>query len=105
MIHAMIYDGVLRKAATEPPNEFIGNVEMAAGIGIVLKEIKKKMDFSDVKEPADIKEKFMDIIKDIQTEELSAVSRIIVELVKKYKVIRMVNETMEDLEILIKYQI
>ena len=37
MIHEIIYDGVLKKAATNPPNEFIGNVEMAAGIGIVLK--------------------------------------------------------------------
>ena len=58
MIHEIIYDGVLKKAATNPPNEFIGNVEMAAGIGIVLKEIGKEMNFDELKEPEDIKALF-----------------------------------------------
>lgn len=105
MIYEIIYDGVLRKAATEPPNEFIGNVEMAAGIGIVLKEIDREIDLSDIKEPTDFKEKFLNIMKDYDMEKLSDNSRNIVGQIMKYKVKRMVNETMEDLEILVKYQI
>lgn len=104
MIHEIIYGGVLRKAATTPPNEFIGNVEMAAGAGIVLKEINREMDFTTIQEPADIQKEFLNIISDYK-EELSETAKIIVGLIQKYKVIRMVNETMEDLEILVKYQI
>lgn len=102
MIHEIIYDGVLKKAATNPPNEFIGNVEMAAGIGIVLKEIGKEMNFDELKEPEDIKAAFLNLLEDVQSERLSDVANIIVERVKKYKVKKMVNETMEDLEILVK---
>ena len=102
MIHEIIYDGVLKKAATNPPNEFIGNVEMAAGIGIVLKEIGKEMNFDELKEPEDIKAAFLNLLEDVQSERLSDVANIIVERVKKYIVKKMVNETMEDLEILVK---
>lgn len=104
MIHEMIYGGVMRKAATIPPNELIGNVEMAAGAGIVLREINREMDFTMIQEPADIQKAFLDMINGYPGE-LSETSKIIVGLIQKYKVIRMVNETMEDLEILVKYQI
>lgn len=103
MMHELIYDGVRRKAATEPPNELIGNVEMAAGIGIILREINREMDFGNVKEPADIKENFLNIINEFNQEELSDLSRILMGRIQKYKVKQMVNETMEDLEILVKY--
>lgn len=105
MIHEIVYEGVLRKAATEPPNEFIGNVEMAAGIGIVLKEINQEMDFSTIKEPSDIKESFLNIINNFKETDFSDTSNILIGQIKKYKVIKMVNETMEDLEMLVKYQI
>ena len=105
MIHEIVYEGVLRKAATEPPNEFIGNVEMAAGIGIVLKEINQEMDFSTIKEPSDIKESFLNIINNFKETDFSDTSNILIGQIKKFKVIKMVNETMEDLEMLVKYQI
>ena len=44
----------------------------------------------------------MNLLEDVQSERLSDVANIIVERVKKYKVKKMVNETMEDLEILVK---
>ena len=34
MIYNIIYDAVKKKTTTNPPNIFIGNVEMAAGMGI-----------------------------------------------------------------------
>ena len=36
MTYLIIYDAVRKKAATTPPNILIGNVEMAAGIGMVM---------------------------------------------------------------------
>lgn len=105
MIYEIVYDGVLRKAATEPPNEFIGNVEMAAGIGIVLKEINQEMDFSTIKEPSDIKESFLNIINNFKKTDFSDTSNILIGQIKKFKVIKMVNETMGDLEMLVKHQI
>ena len=60
------------------------------------------MNFDELKEPEDIKAAFLNLLEDVQSERLSDVANIIVERVKKYKVKKMVNETMEDLEILVK---
>ena len=102
MIHNIVYDAVKKKALTNPPNDYIGNVEMAAGIGLVLKEINLEMEFNDINEPCDVKEKFLNIIKEYGEDKLTGQSKIIYEKVVKYKVKKMVNETMEDIEILVK---
>ena len=105
MIHSIVYDAVRKKAETTPPNDYIGNVEMAAGIGLVLKDINMQMDFSDINTPNDVKEVFLDIIKDYGEGKLKGQSKIIYEKVVKYKVKKMVNETMEDIEILVKMKV
>ncbi|MBQ3665043.1 MAG: DUF3837 family protein [Lachnospiraceae bacterium] len=101
MIYSIVYDAVRRKAATTPPNELIANTEMAASIALVLKEMNETMDFSEIKEPVEIKESFLKII-DQRENGLTENSKIFVERIKKYKVKKMVNETMEDLENLVK---
>lgn len=101
MIYNIVYDAVKKKTMTNPPNIFIGNVEMAAGIGMVLAEIGRKMDFENIKEPVEIKENFERIMEETENVSLSDTSEIIVELIEKYQVREMVNETMEDLEILV----
>lgn len=103
MIYGIIYDAVKRKAETTPPNNYIGNVEMAAGIGIVLHGMKKKLDnIEAMEEPQELKEQFLKIVEEVGVEQLDDLSKIIVEKVKKYQVKEMVNETMEDLVILIR---
>lgn len=97
MIYNIIYDAVKKKTKTNPPNEFIGNVEMAAGIGIVIDECKITLDFSNITEPEMLKKEFLEkVVRD----NLSEMGRIIVDLVERYQVKTMVNETMEDLKIL-----
>ena len=103
MIYSIIYDAVKRKAATTPPNELIANTEMAACIGLILNEINVTMDFGEIKEPADIKENFLKIVEERENE-LTGISKIFIKAIKKYKVKKMVNETMEDLENLVKMQ-
>lgn len=102
MIHQIVYEAVKKKAGTNPPNEYIGNVEMAAGIGLVLKEIGKEMDFGSISTPQEIKESFLELISDYGKDKLSDTAKIICGRVEKYKVKAMVNENMEDLEILVK---
>lgn len=103
MIYSIAYEAVLKKAATNPPNELIGNTEMAAGIGIILKEIQTELESSDFNTPQDIKDKFIELIDGMNGSVLSDTSVIIYERIKKYKVKDMVNETMDDLKHLIKY--
>lgn len=102
MIHNIVYTAVKKKASTNPPNDYIGNVEMAAGIGLVLKDINFEMDFSEINTPMEVKEKFLNIIKEYGEDKLTGQSKIICESVVKYKVKKMVNENMEDIEILVK---
>lgn len=99
MIHNIIYEAVRKKAQTTPPNEYIGNVEMAAAIGIILKDKRLAMDFTKIETPEEIKEKFLSMVPrdTVEGENLIMYDRIV-----KYKVKKMVNENMEDLEILIK---
>lgn len=102
MMYGIIYDAVKRKADTTPPNDYIGNVEMAAGIGIVLHQINREMDMEQAETPQDIKDIFLKIADEIQTDSMDDLCRIIIEKVKKYQVKKMVNETMEDLHILVR---
>jgi hypothetical protein len=97
MIYEIVYDAVERKAATTPPNDYIGNVEMAAGIGIVLAKIDKKLVLDGVQEPDIIREKFLEIVEETEEDSLDDKCKIIIEKVRKYQVKKMVNETMEDL--------
>ena len=101
MIYNIIYDAVKKKTTTNPPNIFIGNVEMAAGMGIVLGEIGTQMNFEGIDKPGKIKEKFNEIMKESDVSKLSDMSNTIIELINRYQVKDMVNETMEDLEILV----
>lgn len=97
MTYLIIYDAVRKKASTTPPNHFIGNVEMAAGIGIVLHEAGLEFDSTDLTEPEMIKQRFQDYLKKMEPDSLSAESRIIIELIERYQVKRMVNEKMRNL--------
>ena len=101
MIYNIIYDAVKKKTTTNPPNIFIGNVEMAAGMGIVLGELGMQMNFEKIDEPGKIKDKFNEIMKESDVSKLSDMSNTIIELINRYQVKDMVNETMEDLEILV----
>ncbi len=101
MIYNIVYDAVKKKSQTEIPNNLIGNVEMAAGIGMVLKELKQTMDFSEIEEPIHIKESFERIIDKTDKGELSEGTVIIIGMIEKYQVKGLVNETMEDLRILV----
>lgn len=97
MIYNIIYDAVKKKTGTNPPNDFIGNVEMAAGMGIVLSECRMTLNFDEIKEPEGLRSAFL---KNVKKDNLSDMGKIIVDLVERYQVKDMVNETMEDLIIL-----
>ena len=103
MVYNIIYDAVKKKTRTTPPNLIIGNVEMAAGIGIVFKEIEYSANLEEITEVREIKEMFENKVSQIQQDKLSDTSRILIELIHRYQVKTMVNETLEDLKILIKY--
>ena len=100
MIYSIVYDAVRRKAATTPPNDLIANTEMAAAIGMICKELHREIDLSKITEPAEIKEQFLIMMKEVNNTELSEEAAILLEKVKKYKVKGMVNETLQDLETL-----
>lgn len=99
MNHQIVYSAVRKKADTTPPNKIIGNVEMAAIIGIILKQNNIIMDLEGVDEPDKIKTRFLETVK---VEELSEKDKIMYEMVEKYKPLDLLNEKMEDLFILIK---
>lgn len=101
MIYNIIYDAVKKKTTTNPPNIFIGNVEMAAGMGIVLGELGVQMNFEGIDEPDKIKEKFNEILEESDVSKLSDMSNTIIKLIDRYQVKDMVNETMKDIEILV----
>ncbi|MDE7156922.1 MAG: DUF3837 domain-containing protein [Lachnospiraceae bacterium] len=97
MTYLIIYDAVRKKAATTPPNNLIGNVEMAAGIGMVMHEAGMEFDITDITEPELIKQRFQEYLKKMEPDSLSAESKIIIELIEHYQVKRMVNEKMRNL--------
>lgn len=97
MTYLIIYDAVRKKAATIPPNILIGNVEMAAGIGMVMHEAGMEFDISGITEPEMIKVRFEEYLKNMDLDNLSAECRIIVELIEHYQVKRMVNEKLGNL--------
>lgn len=97
MTYLIIYNAVRKKSVTNPPNSLIGNVEMAAGIGIVMEEMGIPFDILGIAEPEMIKERFLNYLKDKNLDDLSAQSRTIVELIEDYKVKKMVNEKLRNL--------
>ncbi|MCI8668918.1 MAG: DUF3837 family protein [Lachnospiraceae bacterium] len=97
MTYLIIYDAVRKKAATTPPNIFIGNVEMAAGIGIVMHEAGMEFDIYGITEPEMIKVRFEEYLKNMDLDKLSEECRIIAELIEHYQVKRMVNEKLRNL--------
>lgn len=101
MIYQIVYEAVKKKARTNPPNSYIGNVEMSAAIGLILKEVGKEMNFDNISTPKDIKESFIEQIKEYGEDKLSEISQIMYKQIVKYKVKDMVNENMEDLKILV----
>lgn len=101
MIYEIIYDAVIKKANTTPPNDYIGNVEMAAGIGIVMYKIKRNLDLSEVNEPEDIRKAFLDMAEETNKADFDETCEIIFQKVMKYQVKKMVNETIEDLKLLV----
>ena len=102
MIYEIIYDAVIRKANTNPPNRFIANTEMAAGAGIVLSHMNGELDTEKITAPSDIKELFLEYVENNKNVNLSKTDEIIIEQIRKYPVRKMVNETMDDLKYLIK---
>lgn len=101
MIYKIIYDAVIKKSNTTPPNDYIGNVEMAAGIGIVMNKIKKNLDLSNVETPEDIREAFLNMAVETARDNFDEMCEIIFQKVMKYQVKEMVNEDMEDLKLLV----
>ena len=97
MIYSIVYDAVRKKASTTPPNALIANTEMAAAMGIILKELKIQQDSLKAATPEELYENFFEKIAGKETETMSDASKILFEQIKRYKVRKMVNETMEDL--------
>ncbi len=101
MTYRIIYDAVMRKAETTPPNDYIGNVEMAAGMGIVLSRTKKELEFQNISTPQEMKDEFLSAINESEKDNLDELCGIIMEKIIKYQVKEMVNETMNDLKNLV----
>lgn len=101
MIYSIVYDAVKKKATTTPPNALIANTEMAAAMGILLKEWYPEPDhvktLSKVTTPEELKEQFLHLTGGKEPEGMSAEAKILSEQIRQYKVRKMVNETMEDL--------
>ena len=102
MNYDIIYDAVRKKSRTIPPNLYIGNVEMAAGVGIVLGEAGLKLDYDNISTPEQLKENFLKVIENTDINSLSEEKRTIVDTICKYKVKEMVNENLQDLIYLTK---
>lgn len=103
MIYSIAYEAVKKKASTTPPNGLIANTEMAASIGLILKETDISLATDSFKEPETIKNAFLEVIGEKEAA-LSETSVILLDLIRKYKVKQMVNETMEDLICLVNGQ-
>lgn len=103
MNYYIVYEAVKKKASTTPPNLFIGNVEMAAAMGLVLEELKLDLDFESVDTPQKLKDVFVGKIADLSTEHLSEEAVILIDLVKEYQVKQMVNENLDNLKDLAKH--
>lgn len=103
MIYSIIYDAVRHKARTTPPNIFIANTEMAAGVGIILSQTGQHMNLEEIKAPGDIQNRFAELYES-GTLNLNEEQEILADLIKKYKLRDMVNETMEDLLYLIQHE-
>ena len=105
MIYSIVYDAVRKKASTKPPNQLIANTEMAAAIGIVLREVKPEWEIEKLTEPEEMKRQFMEIMETTGLDHLSEEAKTLCELVGHYKVKKMdsgtmVRSTMEDLKCL-----
>lgn len=103
MIYSIIYDAVRHKARTTPPNIFIANTEMAAAVGILLNQTGKSLNLEEIKVPADIQNGFTELLEQDNLQ-LNEEQEILADLVKRYKLRDMVNETMEDLLYLIQHE-
>lgn len=100
MIYSIIYEAVKKKSMTNPPNRFIANVEMAAAGGIILGELGLKFDEEKQNENIDTPELISETIISLvskRKDDLSEQGKILFDLIQKYQVKKMVNETMEDL--------
>lgn len=102
MIHDIVLPAVLKKSRTKPHDKIIGNTEMAVCIAYILsdagidKEVIKGFD-----SPEELLEKYKNVISDIDINNISEESFNMMDMVKEYKVLPMVNEKIEDLNILI----
>ena len=101
MIYEIIYDAVIKKANTTPPNDYIGNVEMAAGIGIVMYKMKRELDLSNVTTPEEIRVAFLNMAEELGKNDFDEMCEVIFQKVMKYQVKEMVNETIDDLKLLV----
>lgn len=105
MNYYIVYEAVKKKASTDPPNLFIGNVEMAAAIGLVLNEQKYDLDLTQVETPIQIQELFLKHVEEMSNADLSEQSKVLIDLTKQYQVKQMVNETLDNLKDLAKHQL
>ena len=97
MTYLIIYDAVIKKTRTTPPNTFIGNVELAAAIGLVLEELQIPFQREGIEQPEDIKAFFLKQIDNVDKTSLSEQSRILIDLIEQYQVKKMVNEKLRNL--------
>lgn len=97
MVYSIIYDAVRKKAATVPPNVLIGNVEMAAGIGMILKEIGETLDYNEIHTPEELREVFLKLIDERGEDGISELMKNTLQEIRKYEVRPLVNEKMDNL--------
>lgn len=102
MIHDIVLPAVLKKSRTKPHDKIIGNTEMAVCIAYILSDagIDKEV-IKEFGSPEELLEKYKNVIIDIDINNVSEESVNMMDMIKEYKVLPMVNEKIEDLNILI----
>lgn len=98
MIHELTLWAVERKMKTVPPDILIANTEMTAAIGYVYKEvgINSRIEFNS---PEELYNDYLNRKNNIDISEITEFCQNLIKVLDIYKVLPMVNETIEDLHI------
>lgn len=96
MIHSLVPAAVIRKTKTVPPDTIIGNTEMAACIGLIYKDAKMGI-MPEFETPQELYDDFISNIENVDTGSLSETSVKMIDMLKQYHVLPLKNETIEDL--------
>lgn len=100
MIHDLVAWAVIRKTKTNPPDSIIGNTEMTACIAMICKDAGE--DVPEFESPEELYKNFFELLDKIDTDKLSDISVIMIDMLKQYHVLPMKNETMDDLKKIIE---